>query len=431
MTIPILFISKSPFRDAVEKLAAGVSLLIPLLLVIGRGVADGAMVVVSLIFLFFCIVDKKYQWIKTPWFLLALLAALYMVATGMFAEFSKRDAVMGAVLWLRFPLFVAAFSFWILPNERVHRYLAPVLVLTLVCVAVDTLWQFVFDTSLSGNPKPVQYQVGRLTGPFSKMVVGLFLLRFSWPAIGHLFAWALQKKDKKRLIWPLLFIALLAVTILVSGERVAFALFCVCCFLFFLGARQLRGLLAGFAAFGLIVLVTLVMTVPILNQRLIKETSGDIGNIAQSAYGAVWSNGIAAWKRSPIKGIGLDNFVPMCEQLGKSGGFMNERDRDSEIKCVRHPHNFYLEWLAETGVIGLMMFVGLVCLWSRQAWQSFDVTIELPEYYRRLGCALGVVPLLWPLMSSMSFFSNWNAITFWWVLALALQPAAHNLKVKP
>jgi O-antigen ligase len=423
MTVPSLFVSANPLRRAFESFAMGLALLIPLFLVIGRGLADGAMGMVSLIFLAFCIIDKKWQWAKTPWFLLSLVATLYMMSAGVFAEFSQRNAMIGAIAWLRFPLFIAAFSFWLLPHERVRTYLVPILILTLVCVSIDTLWQFVFDTSLSGNPKPVQYQIGRLTGPFSKMVVGLFLLRFSWPAIGYFFGWALQENTKKRLAYPILFVALLAVTILISGERVAFGLFGICCLLFFIGAKQIRLPLLGVGVLGAVVLVAMIAFVPILKERFIKETSSDVSNIAESAYGSVWKNGMAAWKYSPIKGIGLNNFVPMCEQLGKSGGFINEPGRGEEIKCVRHPHNFYLEWLAETGIIGLILFVSMVILWLRQAWRQLRVpNLSLPDYYGRLGCFLGLIPLLWPLMSTMSFFSNWNAVTFWWVLALALRP---------
>jgi O-antigen ligase len=146
-----------------------------------------------------------------------------------------------------------------------------------------------------------------------------------------------------------------------------------------------------------------------------------IQNVEASPYGAVWHNGYVAWHSAPIMGVGMSNFVPMCEKLGRSAGFRNELPEWKELRCVRHPHNIYLEWAAELGLIGLAFFIGLIIFWVRHIKRNMpDPDQDAGLYYMWLGSAIGLIAFLWPLMASLSFFSNWSAVLFWWVLGMAV-----------
>jgi O-antigen ligase len=404
----------------IENFFAGLALLVPVLLIIGRAPADIGMVLVSLGFLARSVLVKDWQWVKAPWVRLSLAITLYMVAAGFFADYDREAALLAGAKWIRWPLFAAAFAYWTLPLPVTKKYLMPVLVTTLVLVSIDTLVQFVFGTSLSGNPKPDYF--GRLTGPFpNKMVVGVFLERLVWPVLGLGFGWALYKgRDMKR-VWAVTALAaLVGITILVSGERIAFALFGLCGILFWLGAKQLRLFLGSIGVAGAIAAAAIIFLIPTMRERIVNQTGDYLNNLESSSYGAVWTNGYVAWKSAPIFGIGMDNFVPMCERLGPASGFRKAQSSLDEFTCARHPHNLYLEWLAATGLIGTCMFLGLIFLWGRHAITQMRGANETSLYYRYLGLAVGLVPFLWPIMSSMSFFSNWSAVLFWWIIGLVM-----------
>lgn len=409
-------------KKILDMLLIALALAVPFILILGRGAADTAMGLVSIAFLVNAAIKKDWQWAKEKWFLLALVLYAYMLVCGAFAEFDKEAALFSALAWIRFPLFAMAFSVWILPQEKAQKYFVPVLAAILVAVAMDALSQFVFGTSLSGHPKP-DYE-GRLTGPFNKMVVGIFLSRLCWPVIGHFFAWALRNPaDKKKLIYPILFAALMGITILITGERMAFLLFGLGSVIFLFSARGLRPIIGAISAVGGTIAIIVLLFVPSLHERFVSYPLYTLNNLSKSAYTAVWTNGFVAWKYAPVMGIGLSNYVPMCEQLGRASGFLNEQRDNPEMKCTRHPHNIYLEWMAGTGLIGLGLFLGLVFLWMQKAWRNLKASrATLPEYYIALGYFITLSLLFWPIVASMSFFSNWSAITFWWVLAVALQP---------
>lgn len=409
-----------PVDSPVYRIAMFLALVVPVALILGRGLADSLMGVVSILFLGYSAYTRSWEWVKTKWFLWASITCAYMIVSALCADFDKAEALQSAVSWYRYPLFAMAFSAWILPPLRTQKYLAGGLIMLLVCVAIDTLWQFHFGVSLSGRIKP-DYQ-GRLTGPFNKMVAGVYLQRLVWPAIGFAFAWAMRgTKDIKRIVLAILFAAFIGITILITGERFALALFGLGALLFTIGARGLRAPLAITGIVGAVTAIAMILSIPTLHERIVSNTGYIIDNLSRSGYVAVWTNGLTAWKYSPVMGIGLANYVPMCEQLGKASGFLNENRSMVELKCTRHPHNIYIEWLAETGLIGLALFLGLIVLWMRQVWTNLrNREIPLSEYYVHLGCAVALATLIWPVVGSMSFFSNFSAILFWWVLGLVL-----------
>ncbi len=400
---------------------------VPGVLILGRGAADTAMALVSVAFLITSFRHRSFNWVRQPWFVTALIITVYLVISGLLSDIDLRTAAKDAIVWLRFPLFTAAFAYWILPQTNVQKWLMPYLAVLLSFVAIDTIVQFVWGTSLSGHPKP-EYD-GRLTGPFDRMVVGVYLERLVWPIIGLLFGWSLSAQHfSKKIILPMLFCLLVSSAILLSGERMAFALFGLCAVLFFAGAKNIRKQLFIIGMMVAVTAVTLVFLNPTLKARFITRSTPYLSDLSNSPYGSVWHNGLAAWKHAPILGVGRNNFVTACESLGREGGFINENeDQGQKLICVRHPHNIYIEWLAEGGVIGLVLFLvmlGFILHHAVSALRNKDQTLS--DYYTRLGYAVGLVPFLWPFMSSMSFFTNWSAILFWWVLGLVMQPVART-----
>ena len=415
-------LSRFSFKTAhVQTVFTFLALSIPLCLIWGRSPADIVMGLVTVGFLLRSFFKKDWLWIKTPWFKACLLAGTYLVLSALLADFDKEKAFVAAIGWFRFPLFTIGFITWILPQEKAQRYITPFLAILLSLVAIDTIWQFTFGTSLSGHGTP--HYFGRLTGPFHKMVVGIFLAHLCWAVIGFYFGRSLEKGFHKGFfVLALTFSLLMAFTILISGERTALVLFLVCGFFFAIGAKDLRKIIFPIGSAVLVAIALLIFLNPTIHTRLVKNTLPYLENIRNSPYGAVWHNGFTAWKYSPVFGVGPNNFVPACEALGHQGGFVNERPTTVGLACVRHPHNIYLEWLAETGFVGLLLFLALIGIWSKKIKSNFaHYAMDIQKYYTQLGYVMTILSFVWPIASTMSFFTNWNAVLFWWILALALQ----------
>jgi O-antigen ligase len=309
----------------------------------------------------------------------------------------------------RFILFGAALQHWLLVEPKTRRTLLLVLGAVLAFVALDTLLQFATGRDLFGHG----YEAKRLTGPFGDKVPGTFLAKTCFPVLGLALALTAAWQRRWRFALTLGLIMLLAVTVAVTGERIALLSLGLGLLVFVLLLRDLRRplLLAGTAA-ALLVAVTVAAS-PDLRARLFGHTAYDLQDFWGKRYGELFLRSVKVWQDAPLIGIGLRNFRLECA----NDHFLARGP--VEDRCYTHPHHIYLEWLVESGVVGFAGFLLMLALWGR------DVVLGLPrlgpeDYPIAVGALAALIVFLWPLRASMSFFSNWNATLFWLMLGIAL-----------
>ena len=73
-------------------------------------------------------------------------------------------------------------------------------------------------------------------------------------------------------------------------------------------------------------------------------------NFNTSAYGEIYLLAYKMFINNPITGIGINNFKYMCEINEFYNNLMINYD------CASHPHNIYIQWLAEGGLIVFLHF---------------------------------------------------------------------------
>jgi O-antigen ligase len=92
--------------------------------------------------------------------------------------------------------------------------------------------------------------------------------------------------------------------------------------------------------FGIAALIILALSPPRMN----------IEAIASDARWGIWSVAVDIFKEYPLLGTGINTFEPAYESIGKSF------DPARYDLPVPHPHNIYLQFLYETGLIGFVIF---------------------------------------------------------------------------
>ena len=88
---------------------------------------------------------------------------------------------------------------------------------------------------------------------------------------------------------------------------------------------------------------------PIIEKGLIKT-------FKDSQYGAHYVTSIEIFKSYPLLGIGNKNFRNECQ---KEKYFRNDYLL-SNLRCATHPHQIYLEFLSEHGLIGTIIILGIM-----------------------------------------------------------------------
>ena len=76
--------------------------------------------------------------------------------------------------------------------------------------------------------------------------------------------------------------------------------------------------------------------------------------------------------------------------------------------CDTHPHNYYLQLLVETGVVGFSLLISLYIFVIKE---SFNILRKKKQKYKVKLCLIGFyISALWPIIPSGNIFNNWVSI---------------------
>jgi len=119
---------------------------------------------------------------------------------------------------------------------------------------------------------------------------------------------------------------------------------------------------------------------------------------AESRF-ALWQVALRIWQDYPIAGVGLDNFTLMRKAYaGKVSDIITREDIynlifDEERYQERHPHSVYTGMMAETGLIGVGLFVVLLLrnIFVRLPKKFLDWSSSQSLYLQAKGSQAGIV----------------------------------------
>ena len=104
----------------------------------------------------------------------------------------------------------------------------------------------------------------------------------------------------------------------------------------------------------------------------------------------------------------LSNFEKACKE--------NLRYRSKKINygdCSAHPHNTYIQFLAETGLIGFSFFGLFLLMILFKVFKNFNLDLNKFSF-------IHLSILFWPIMSTGSLLKNWYGIEVFLVIGLLI-----------
>ena len=392
---------------------AGLLLLLPALLLFSRALADITLVIIGAVFLYRSYRQKDWHWLNEPWFRLALVFSGYLLVLNTPFSLAPLESLVYSLFFLRWPLFAAALAWWLLATQCRQKLFLQGLVVTCLLIAADTGWQYVFGTDWFGIEA---FSDDRLTGPFRNPVAGTLMLRVWYIATFIVLFWQLSTRLSLLTTLSVWFTGL--VLIFITGERMALMLYAA-------GGLVLLPAIwgsypgrRGWLVVGLIIMalliVTLIQSQPQTAARSIFSIGEKLSVFSESDYGRVFAGAWQVWQQDFWLGTGIHTYQAACEQRGVFS--------DQNLGCT-HPHNLYLELGAETGLIGLLLFVlMLIAIYRQSLRQAIRQGVWL---HAALSFSVLTVSF-WPLTGGVSVLSNWIAALVWlgvgWVLAVSARP---------
>ena len=141
-----------------------------------------------------------------------------------------------------------------------------------------------------------------------------------------------------------------------------------------------------------------------------------------SGYNRIFRTAYMIWKEQPLIGFGLKSFRIKCWEVGPKNRHLQPQSKISIFSCSNHPHNYYLEFLSETGLIGTILLIIFFIIILKNSFYTLKKYKQSndEEIFFLIPIILVIILEIWPLRSTGSFFTTWNATFFWLSVGILL-----------
>ena len=114
------------------------------------------------------------------------------------------------------------------------------------------------------------------------------------------------------------------------------------------------------------------------------------------------------FKNNPITGIGISNFKSTCQEN------IIYKKKMVNYGCASHPHNTYIQWLTEGGIVVFLIFILYLFILCNFIGKNSG------ENNFKVIALILIVVLFWPLMSTGSLIKNWYGITVYFIIGISI-----------
>ena len=141
----------------------------------------------------------------------------------------------------------------------------------------------------------------------------------------------------------------------------------------------------------------------------INEDNKIVDSAQRTDHGKIYLTVIKSFSESKLIGNGLKSFRFNCSKF-----------KSDKTACSSHPHNYHLEILHDTGIIGFSLLSLFVILFLFQKYKN--LRFSNLKYLDKIIISLLVLNFLievFPLKSTGSLFSTWTGTILWTSIAFA------------
>ena len=405
----------------------------PLIITLRNTATNIVTILVSIIMLFY--IFKKRQ---TSFFENRLVTYIIIFFSFIFINsiihFTSFDLILKSLGNFRY-LFLSAAVFitWEKMLDKEKKFFIYFNLIIIFLFALDILYQFFFYKDIFGFTPGMCTEISpikclRFSGVFGNwLVAGTYLSQ-----IGSLvLILFLNLKLKKNYFYFLIkfFLCLFLLTIiLLTGERNALLIIIISLFFIFFFKKKIINFFL-FLIFLLTLIFFYAQKIDSIDSRFVKfynswSSTSKEESIANKLMESPWSYhygaAIELFLEKPIFGHGPKSFRIKCEDTNidkktkdKSQLYHNHR------ACSTHPHNYFLEFLSEHGIVGGVFFLGFIFLVFINIYRECK-NIKNNNILIVIGTGSLILAIIFPFKPSGSFFATFNASMLFYILGFFL-----------
>ncbi|HUA79472.1 MAG TPA: O-antigen ligase family protein [Dyella sp.] len=150
-------------------------------------------------------------------------------------------------------------------------------------------------------------------------------------------------------------------------------------------------------------------------QRTLMALGGNEQAVNEAATGRldIWRTTFRMIQAHPLMGVGVRGFRYAYPQYAPPGDHFTVGENCGEGMGACHAHQLLLEILAETGVVGMLLWLaGVAVAW--RAWRRVGKIGRSAAF----PATVSLVAMLFPFNSHLAFYSAWWGLLFAWLLGV-------------
>lgn len=416
-------------KDYSEKIIYYLMVLLPITLVSGPFLSDLSISIITVIFIYISYTKKLYFYYQNKYSKIFALFFIILIITSFFSldpiiSFKK------VIFFFRFWIFALAVWYILDCKNNLIKHLIISFTLIFIILIIDGYIQYFFKENIFGWPM----QGVRLSSLFKdELILGSYLSRMLPIFFALLIFTKFDKKIYKYFLFFLIFVGI-ETLIFLSGERAAF---------FFVNASSLMLIITmkNYKIFRIFSIITSILLIFVLinyypesKDRIINKTIVQSGfeksdksitlrnnenknennsenvKLNQKYIFSIehhnhYVSSLKMFMDNKLTGIGPRMFRFICplEKYNLWEG------------CSTHPHNTYVQLLAETGLIGFIfgLIIFLIIFSSiikHFIYKFIKNNIIFNDY--QLCLLAAILISLWPFVPTGGLFNNWLNIIY-------------------
>ena len=392
-------------------------LLIPIFSVLSIFLLEFILIIISFCFLKEIFEKKKWYLFNNIYFKFFIIFYLYILIN--FIIQTKNFDTLSIIFYFRYFIYILSIFYFLHERKKLFYDFLKTIIFLIIFLSIDSIFQFIFEYNLIGLKQIVPFRVSSFFG--NELILGSFILRM----LPFIFMVFLIKKKFLNNKVKFLSLILGLITIFLSGERVAIFLTVLTLIVYFVLSFKIKEFkfIRIFFIFFFIFTFLILLFSKDYHQRIIKQATDDMSldyqitkdllNGYDKKPNLIFFSGLhhnlmitsmRVFKDNIIFGSGPRTYRHVCKDY-----------KINIYSCDRHPHNFFFQILAETGIVGFFFLIFVYFIVTKKL---FSIKSKLNYKSKLQVCILiHYFTSLWPLIPSGNFFNNWLSILIFLPLA--------------